>query len=530
MLLSLLVQTVTCALASPGDNATPVTGDVLVGSLLGEPSNLIPYFSSDQSSHEVGGLFYVAPLKYDKNMNVVPWAAESFEVLDDGLRLRFVLRPGMYWEDGVELTADDVEFTYKTMIDPATPTAYGGDFKAVKEFIKTGKYTFEVLYEKPFARSLTTWMQDILPKHALEGQNLRQTPLARRPLSCGPYLMREWQPGAVIRVEANPRYFEGRPFFDQRLFRIIPDISTMFLELKAGKIDIMSSLTPQQYLFQATKPPFTKEFTVYSTVSRSYSFMGYNLKSPLFSDIRVRKALAHAIKKTDIIKGALMGQGVPTIGPYKPETWPYNTKIQEYTYDTERALELLAQAGWHKDASGRLMKGTTPFTFTLLTNQGNETRIKIALLIQSQLAELGIDVHVRTVEWAAFIKQFLHPGYFDAVILSWNILEDPDVYDVWHSSRAGGELNFINYKNKEVDALLEEARSTLDKERRKLLYDRFQEILHDEQPYCFLYVPYALSAVHNRFRGIDPAPAGIFHNMEKWWVPLHDQRYRIQAQ
>ena len=176
------------------------------------------------------------------------------------------------------------------------------------------------------------------------------------------------------------------------------------------------------------------------------------------------------------------------------------------------------------------MKGTTPFTFTLLTNQGNETRIKIALLIQSQLAELGIDVHVRTVEWAAFIKQFLHPGYFDAVILSWNILEDPDVYDVWHSSRAGGELNFINYKNKEVDALLEEARSTLDKERRKLLYDRFQEILHDEQPYCFLYVPYALSAVHNRFRGIDPAPAGIFHNMEKWWVPLHDQRYRIQAQ
>jgi peptide/nickel transport system substrate-binding protein len=129
------------------------------------------------------------------------------------------------------------------------------------------------------------------------------------------------------------------------------------------------------------------------------------------------------------------------------------------------------------------------------------------------------------VEWAAFLKNFVLPGYFDAVILGWTTGLDPDVYDVWHSSRAGG-LNFIHYANAEVDALLEKARSTFAEDVRKKLYDRFQEILHEEQPYCFLYVPYALSAVHKRFRGPEPAPLGLFYNIHEWWVPLQEQRHR----
>ncbi len=513
---------------NPTGKQQPVFGDILVTSMLGEPSNLIPYFSSDQSSHEVGSLFYVAPLRYNKDMNIEPWAAESFEVLDDGLLLRFTLRKGILWEDGVELTADDMEFTYLMMIDPNTPTAYSGDFQAVKKFVKLDKYSFEVHYEKPFARSLTTWMHVILPKHALEGQDLRSTPLARKPLSCGPYTLKEWLPASMITLEANPNYFEGRPFFDQRIFRVISDISTMFLELKAGKIDIMPSLTPQQYLFQTNSKEFKQNFNVYKDISRTYSFMGYNLRNPLFSDIKVRKAIAHAINKDDIIKGALLGQGTRTIGPYKPETWVYNDKIEDYRFDVKASLELLKEAGWTQNTEGQLVKDGKPFSFTLLTNQGNETRIKIALIIQSQLAKLGIEVKVRTVEWAAFIKNFISTGYFDAIILSWNILEDPDVFDVWHSSRAGGTLNFINYQNPEVDSLLEQARSTLDQDKRKKLYDRFQEILHEEQPYCFLYVPYSISAVSNRFEGIDPAAAGVFHNLDQWWVPLAKQKYRKQ--
>ncbi len=499
--------------------------------MLGEPSNLIPHFASDASSSTIAAHFYVAPLKYDKDLRVIPWAAERFDMLNEGRLLRFTLRKGILWEDGVELTADDAEFTYTTMIDPETPTAYAGDFKAIKEFRKLDRYSFEVWYEKPFPRSLSTWMGGLLPKHKLEGlggSGLRNTPLARKPISCGAYRMQRWEAGSQILLTSNPDFFEGRPYIDRLLYKIIPDTTTMFLELKAGKLDIMDSMTALQYKYQAQQKSFTDQYATYRTLASSYTYLGYNLKSPLFSDRRVRRAFAHAINKNDLIKGALLGQGEATIGPYKPDSWAYNHAIQQYPHDTRKALELLAEAGWVKGKSGLLEKNGVAFSFTLLTNQGNEQRIKTAVIIQNQLQSLGIEVKIRTVEWAAFLKQFVLPGYFDAVVLGWTIPHDPDGYDVWHSSRIGHGLNVISYADKEADACLEAARSTLDQAARKKEYDRFQEILHRDQPYCFLYVPYALSAVQKRFRGIEPAPIGIFYNTNQWWVPLDEQRYRVE--
>jgi peptide/nickel transport system substrate-binding protein len=521
-----------CALFGPfavfgAEEQTPVPGDSLISGMLGEPSNLVPYLSSDTASSEVAANFYVAPLKYDKDFTVIPWAAESFAMLDEGRLLRFTLRKGIMWQDGVELTADDVEFTYRMMIDPQTPTAYAGDYKIIREFRKIDRYSFTVAYEHPFPRSLNTWMGAILPKHALEGQDLRGTPLARAPVSCGPYLLTEWAPGAKLELAANPDFFEGRPFLDRLIFRIIPDLTTMFLELTGGKLDVMSSLTALQYLHQAKEASFTEEFGTYRSLSSSYTYLGYNLKSPLFSDARVRRALAHAIDKRSIIKAALLGQGEATIGPYRPDSWAYNSAIEDYPFDPAKALALLAEAGWEKSPDGPLVRDGRPFSFTLLTNQGNEQRIKSAIMIQSQLRSVGIEVKIRSVEWAAFLKQFVMPGNFDAIVLGWTIPHDPDGYDVWHSSRIGG-LNVVGFADAEADACLEAARSTLDQAARKKEYDRLQEILHREQPYCFLYVPYQLSAVQKRFRGIDPAPAGIFHNTNQWWVPLNEQRYRMQ--
>jgi peptide/nickel transport system substrate-binding protein len=508
----------------------PTYGDAMIRSTLGEPTNLIPYLSSDASSSEAAGHFYVAPLKYDRNLQVVPWAAENFEILDEGRRLRFTLRKGIFWRDGTELTAADAAFTYAMMTDPKTPTAYAGDFKIIKEFKQLDRYSFEVSYENPFPRSLNTWMGALLPAHALAGQDLRSTPLIRNPPSCGPYFLQEWDPGAKLVMSSNPTYFLGRPYIDRILYRIIPDITTMFMELKSGKLDVMGSLTGLQYTRQTGDEAFKQEFGTWRTLASAYTYMGYNLKSPLFSDVRVRRAMAHAVNKEDIIKTALMGQGEPTIGPYKPDAWAYNHEIKDYAYDPEKALALLEEAGWTKGPDGTLQKEGTAFSFTLLTNQGNEQRIKTAVILQSMLQKLGIDVKIRSVEWAAFIKQFVMPGRFDAVILGWTLPHDPDGYDVWHSTRRDGGLNFVGYADAEADACLEAARSTLDQTVRKKNYDRFQEILHRDQPYCFLYVPYDLTAVQRRFRGIDPAPAGVFYNVEQWWVPLDEQRYRISAQ
>lgn len=504
------------------------TGDSLIMGTIGEASNLLPRMSTDSASSEVAQHLFIGLLKYDENLKVAPWAAASYDVLDGGLRLRFTLKPGILWEDGVELTAEDIEFTYRLMIDPETPTAYAGDFLMVDTFIRTGRYSFEVTYAVPYARSLETWMSYILPKHILEKENLRDTRYARAPVGSGPYRFREWLAGSRIVLEANPRYFEGRPNIDRLIFSTIPDLTTMFLELKAGALDMMS-LTPQQYTFQAREAAVADNFRQFRYLAFAYTYLGYNLESPLFKDDRVRRAIAYAVNKENIIAGALLGQGEATIGPYVPGTWPYNDAIIDYPHDMAEAERLLAEAGWTRDEKGKLRNGKgLPFAFTIMTNQGNEQRIKTAVIIQSQLAALGMSVTIRTVEWATFFSQFVNKGFFDAVILGWTTPLDPDLYDVWHSSRMRPTgLNFMKYANAEVDALIEKGRRTFDRDERKKYYDRVQEILHYEQPYCFLYVPYTLPVVHKRFRGIRQAPAGITYNLNEWWVPKAEQRHAI---
>jgi peptide/nickel transport system substrate-binding protein len=508
----------------------PTPGGRIVMATIGEPSNLIPRLSSDSASSEVAELLYVSPLRYDKDITLECMAAERYEVLDDGKLLKFWLRPGIHWTDGVELTAEDVEFTYKLMIDPKTPTAYAEDYKAVASFTVTGKYSFEVRYSEPFARSLVTWAGAIVPKHLLAGQDLMNTKYSREPIGAGPYKLAAWEPGRRVVLDVNPDYFEGRPYIDQVVYRIIPDSSTMFLELKAGNLDMMG-LTPQQYLYQTSGATWDADWRKFKYLSFAYTYVGYNLKSPFFSDIKVRQALAHAVNKEDIIKGALLGLGLPTVGPYKPGTWMYDTTIEDYAYDPALAKSMLAAAGWQdrngdgvlENASGR------PFAFTLLTNQGNEQRVKAATIIQSQLAAIGIRVEIRTVEWASFIKEFVDKGNFDALVLGWTITQDPDAFDVWHSSRAvPGGLNFVGYKNPEVDALLDKGRHTVDQAERKKIYDAFQRILHRDQPYMFLYAPYALPILSSRFQNVAAAPAGITYNFTKWWIPRDKQNFRLE--
>ncbi|HJX15846.1 MAG TPA: ABC transporter substrate-binding protein, partial [Candidatus Deferrimicrobiaceae bacterium] len=153
-------------------------------------------------------------------------------------------------------------------------------------------------------------------------------------------------------------------------------------------------------------------------------------------------------------------------------------------------------------------------------------RAKTAAIIQQNLAAVGIKMEIRTLEWAAFINEFVDKRKFDAVILGWSISQDPDQYDIWSSKKTGPkELNFVGFQDAEVDRLLEEGRRTFDPEGRKKAYFRIQEILAEEQPYVFLYYPDALPVVHHRIRGIEPAPAGISYNFIQWYVPKSQQRY-----
>lgn len=510
-----------------GEEQPAAYGDTLLMGSIGEPSNLLPVLASDSASFDITGLVYNGLVRYDKNLQLEGDLARSWDISPDSLTITFHLRQDVRWHDGHALTADDVLFTYRLLVDPAVPTAYAERYRQVVKAEAPDAYTFRVSYAQPLASALVSWMFPVHPKHLLEGRDVTKSPLARAPVGTGPYRFVEWKSGEKVVLEANPDYFEGRPYIHRVVYRIIPDPSTMFLELRSGGLDLMD-LTPLQYARQTDTTAFRRRFEKFHYPDFSYTYLGFNLRRPLFQDVKVRRALAHAVNKQELVDGVLLGLGVAATGPYKPGSWPHNPRVRRYPYAPVKARQMLEEAGWRdSDGDGIREKDGQRFSFTIVTNQGNDQRIKAGEIIQRRFREVGVEVKLRVIEWASFLKEFINPGNFDATILAWTITPDPDSYNVWHSSKTGvGELNFIDFQNAEVDRLLEAGRRTLDQDRRKQIYGRFQEILAEQQPYIFLYVPETLPVVAKRFHGIEPAPSGIMHNFIHWYVPREQQKYQ----
>jgi peptide/nickel transport system substrate-binding protein len=513
-----------------GGDASPAYGDAIVGGSIGDVSGFLGAVTSDSASHVAASNLFNGLVKYDKDLKLTGALAEKWEISPDGRRITFHLRKGVKWHDGAPFSSADVLFTYKKLIDPKTPTAYGESFRQVTRATAPDADTFVVEYDKPFAPALESWGMDILPKHLLDKyDDISKSPLNREhPVGTGPYKFTEWKPGEKIVFDANPDYFEGRPYISRIITRIIPDQATQFLELKSGGLDEMT-LTPLQFSRKTGDASFLAAFSKYRHPQLVYTYLGFRLSHPFFTDKRVRQAIAFAIDKKQLIDGVLFGLGQEATGPYLPGSWVYNPNVKRYPLDLAKAKSLLAEAGWKDvDGDGVLEKDGRKFAFTVITNAGNDSRAKTAAIIQQQLTAVGIKIEIRTLEWAAFINDFIEKRKFDAMILGWSITPEPDQFDIWSSTKTGPkELNHVGFKNAEVDRLLEEGRRTFDEAKRKQAYGRIQEILAEEVPYVFLYVPDALPAVAKRFRGIAPATAGIDWNFIKWYVPKGEQKYRI---
>ncbi|MDH4161573.1 MAG: peptide-binding protein [Nitrospirota bacterium] len=490
-----------------------------VVSSIGDARRLIPIIATDSASGTINDQVFNGLVKYDKDIKLIGDLAERWTISPDGKTVTFHLRKGVEWHDGAPFTAEDCLFTYQKLMDPKVATPFSSQYMDVAKAEVLDRYTFRVIYKEPFSPALESWAIGMIPRHVLEGKDLNTDEFNRKPVGTGPYRFKEWVAGQKIVLEANERYFEGRPKIDQYIYRIIPDSSTMFQELLSGGVDFMG-LNPLQYLRKSETKRIRENYRKFRYPANAYTYMSYNLSSPLFSETRTRQALAYAIDRKSIIEGVLLGIGQPCTGPFSHVSWAYNPKIQPYPYDPERAKRMLAEAGWKDENNdGVLEKNGRPFRFTILTNQGNKERIGASEIIQQNLRKVGIEVNIRVMEWQAFLEQ-IDKHTFDAIILGWSMGRDPDLYDIWHSSKTRkGEYNFIGYKNPEVDRLLVEGRRTFDIERRKKIYYRIHEILADEQPYAFLYVPDATPIVHKRFKGIAVAPLGIMYNFNKWYVP-----------
>jgi peptide/nickel transport system substrate-binding protein len=517
--------------AASAASVTPAYGDTFIDSLLGNVSSLIPTITSDSASHEVGNQIYSGLVTFDKDLNPVGDLAQSWEFSQDCRDLTFKLRPGVKWHDGQPFTADDVVFTWQTIMNDKVPSPYKSEYEKVETVGAEGPGVVRIRYSQPFAKALSNWATAMLPKHLLERYvregRIKEAPQNwSAPVGTGPYRFKELRSGEKIVLVSNPDYWEGQPYISRIVYRIIPSQATTFLELKAKGVDA-TALTALQYKRQTDYRAFENAYRKFRHPGNGYTYVGFNLKDPRFADLRVRHAFAYAIDKREVIDGVRLGLAREATGPYKPGTWVYNDKVKTYPFDMAKARQLLAEAGWkERNAHGLLMKDGRPFTFELLTNQGNDERKKVAEIVQAQLRELGVGVEIRTLEWAALLKEHIKKRNFEAIVLGWGIGIDPDQYVVWHSSQIANEkLNHISYANAEVDRLLEAGRTTCVREERIKYYHRLQEVLAEDLPLIFLYFSDALPVVSSRVYGIDPGPNGIRWHSDKWFVPKPLQRY-----
>ncbi|MCM8761539.1 MAG: ABC transporter substrate-binding protein, partial [Candidatus Omnitrophica bacterium] len=346
----------------------PSYGDAVVMGSIGDARTLVPILASDSASSEICGLVFNGLVKYDKDVNIVGDLAESWDILDGGLTIVFHLKKGVRWHDGEPFTSYDVEFTYSKLTDPNVKTPYSGDFERVEKFEVIDEYTVKITYKEPFSPALSSWGMPIMPRHILKNEDLNKTSFGRHPIGTGPYKFKVWKTGEKIELVSNHDYFEGRPFIDRFIYRIIPDDATIFLELQTKGVD-WTGLSPLQYTRQTDNDFFRRNYVKFKYPSFGYTYLGYNLQDPRFQDVRVRQAINYAINKQEIVDTIFFGLGRVVTGPFMIDSWAYNKDVKPVQFDQARARELLGQAGWvDVDGDGWVEKDGKPFEFTVIVN------------------------------------------------------------------------------------------------------------------------------------------------------------------
>jgi len=527
LIITCLVSPVPPARGAESSEATKADdGGWLVRRLSSEPATLNPVTATDVYESTVNNFIYESLLKRDnRTLDLVPLLAESWEVSQNKLQYIFTLRAGLKWQDGTPLMSRDVVFTFDTVKDPKVDAPHLRNyFRNLEKVEALDDRKVRFTYSEPYFKTLEMiGGMGILPKHIFSDGDFNTHPAGRKPMGTGPYRFVKWDTGKEIILERNEDYWGEKPHLKKMVFKIITDETVSLQVLKRGEMDLMG-LTPIQWVRQTKGKKFTRMFDKLQYYLPGYSFIGWNQKRPFFSDRRVRTAMTMLIDRELVLEKLRYGFGRVVTGNFFFESPDYNKGIEPWSYDPEKAKRLLEEAGW-KDTDGdgiRDRKGI-PFRFEFTISSGSQFAEQMATILKDSLEKTGIEMNIRPLEWALFTK-VLNDRAFDSVILGWSLPVEADPFQVWHSSQAEKGSNFIGFENAEADIIIDEARVTFDRTKRIQLYRRFHQILHDEQPYTFLFVNKSLVALDKRFDNVTVYPLGL--DPTEWNVPLGRQKYK----
>ena len=475
------------------------------------------------------------------DLDAKPMLATNWEWAPDSSFVIFNLRDSVYWSDGVKVTADDIVNSFDIYSDPEVQSRFYGSFKNLykdyDEHIDLRK-TFEIIsalkikinFIPKSVPSLLDVVFPIIPKHIyekLDRKSLTSSQINFNPISCGAYKLKKWERNQIIVLEADRTSFLYRKgMIDEIIFKIIPDYNSRITQLQKGEIDFCELVRPMD----VTDLKKVEKLNIESVKGREYDYLGLSnidlksysknrsiVRNKLFGSPKVRKAIALAINRNEILNEYLNNYGQLAITPVSSIFKQFcDSELKPIEYNPDKAKELLAEDGWKNvNNDGTIEKNGIDLKFTIYIPSGNPLREFAGTIIKNDLKAVGIDVTIEKLELGAFLDD-LYDKKIEAWMASWYIQVPLELKPFWCSDLKNTPLNFAGYQNKEVDNLIDDLSKRLTSQQKIEKYRKFQKIIYEDQPVVFLYWTDNVVVYNNRIKNITINPYGSLQKLWEW--------------
>ena len=507
--------------------AAPADGGVFSEGLVGKPRYVNPLLSqTNDVDRDLVKLIFSGLLKYNESGKLVPDLVKSYEVSSDGLNYSVYLKEDAKWHDGAPLTASDVIFTVQTIQNADYGSPQRINWQGV-ETEKINEYAIMFKLKNKYAQFLNNLTVNILPGHIwqdIKPINFNLSEFNLKPVGSGPYKFKKLKKDKLGQVssyelEANKNFYDGRPNIDSMELKFYDSEDELIEAYNKNEVSGVSSVSPQNL----AKIKFKKRLNLMNLKMPRYFAVFFNQnQSSILSDKNVRLAINYGVSKENIISQVLSGNGAVVDSPMIGEVIDMPNGVKRYEYNPERALKLLAEAGWgNPDEKGILAKKEARLNLKLTTSPWPELTAT-ANILKEQLLKIGINLDIEVLPTPA-LQQAIKDRNYQMLLFGEILTPDSDPFSLWHSSQKKDPgLNLALYDNKTADTILEEARQTLNPLERMKKYDDFQKIVIDDMPAVFLYNPFYVYGQSRRIKGYETkiisTPADRFSGITDWYV------------
>lgn len=494
--------------------------------------SLDPYTSHDAAGQRLSDLIFDSLIETKAGGSYAPSLASSWQVNDGNTAITFKLRSDAVWHaqageaHNISFSADDVVATVRLLLAETSDIPNRERFLAIKEAEKIDNLTVTLRFARSLSDPLRYAVFKILPAHVIgSAPSLRRDNiLSKNPIGTGPYVFSKATTQGEVLLTANPRYFKGAPEVKRMVMKSYADQSVMTQSLMYESLDLVTYVGPRDL----PEVQGDVKLNVLPYDALSFSFFAMNTSRPALQDKRVRQALNYAVNRAEMLKAFFQGKGRLISGPFPPTSWAYNLDVQPSSFDSKRAKDLLSACGYiDRNQDGLLENAQNkPLQFKFLVPVSGESEMikRLALAYQGYLQAVGVKVELQFLDWLVWKKKVLGEHDYDITIASWSFDDASNITSLFHSSSAKPwGNNFVLYRNVEVDALLTEADTTNDVDKRRAIYHKLHAMLADDMPYTYLWTLTHHAAHHNRIAGVTIEPFQFFKNVATWQVKKDDK-------